>query len=204
MALGPWYAGDIPGGDITVDLLRDDCSYAPDGATVAALLYTPTGAAVSWPGATLAGSVVTLPPPAASLFLTAGPHHLFITVTTGTGTETLPAGMFTVRAFATMPSVATFKVYARMDPDDVSADVEIADALSAETSAQRRKCAIPADFTADLREALHRRVARNLALRGLPLAVLRGDGEGGSDTVLSNNDPEIRRLELGYKRLPTG
>jgi hypothetical protein len=46
-------------------------------------------------------------------------------------------------------------------------------------------------------------VARNLAMRGLPVAVLRGDGEAG-DTILPGRDPEVRRFEAPYRRLKMG
>lgn len=77
---------------------------------------------------------------------------------------------------------------------------ELQGALDAEAAAQRSVCRVGAVYPADLREALLRRVVRNLALRGLPLAVLRGDAEGG-DTILPGRDPEIRRLEAPHKKL---
>lgn len=79
----------------------------------------------------------------------------------------------------------------------------VGDALQAETFAQRAVCRVGAVYPPDLREALLRRVARNLALRGIPLAVLRGDAESGS-TVLPGKDPEVRRLEAPHRRLPIG
>ncbi|MEV4384388.1 hypothetical protein AB0J68_01465 [Micromonospora sp. NPDC049580] len=79
----------------------------------------------------------------------------------------------------------------------------VGEALEAETYAQARVCRVGAVYPPDLREALFRRVARNLALRGIPLAVLRGDAEVGS-TVLPGRDPEVRRLEAPHRRLPIG
>lgn len=79
---------------------------------------------------------------------------------------------------------------------------QVASALAAERSAQAANCRID-PYTADLREALLRRCARNLAMRGIPLAVLQGDGETGS-VVLPRNDPEVRRLEGPYRRLCFG
>ncbi|MBM0274131.1 hypothetical protein [Micromonospora tarensis] len=79
----------------------------------------------------------------------------------------------------------------------------VGDALAAETFAQAAVCRVGAIYPPDLREALLRRVARNLALRGVPLAVLRGDAETGS-TVLPGRDPEVRRLEAPHRRLPIG
>lgn len=80
---------------------------------------------------------------------------------------------------------------------------EVQGALDAELAAQRGVCRVRAVYPPDLREALLRRVARNLALRSLPLAVLRGDAEAGS-TVLPGKDPEVRRLEAPHRKLPIG
>jgi hypothetical protein len=96
----------------------------------------------------------------------------------------------------------------RADPEDLgylgengATDDEIQDALDAEASAQRDTCRVRAAYPASLRQALLRRVARNLAMRGLPLAVLQGDAESGDTTVLPGNDPEVRRLERPHRRL---
>lgn len=83
-------------------------------------------------------------------------------------------------------------------------DSELDDVLAAETSAQWDVCAVPAAYPFSLREALLRRCARNLALRALPLAVLRGDADGGDNTVLPANDPEVRRLERPWRKLRIG
>lgn len=75
--------------------------------------------------------------------------------------------------------------------------------LDAERAAQRAKCGERAAYPADLREALFRRCARNLAMRRLPLAVNMGDADGGS-LVIPGRDPEVRRLEAPYRRLVIG
>lgn len=83
---------------------------------------------------------------------------------------------------------------------------EIADAYAAEKSDQANRCRVPADdavWPASLAQALKRRVARNLALRGLPIAVLQGDAEGGS-MVLPGRDPEVRRFEAPHRRISFG
>lgn len=80
---------------------------------------------------------------------------------------------------------------------------ELQDALDAEAAAQRSLCRVGAVYPADLRQALLRRVTRNLALRSLPLAVLRGDAEAG-DTILPGRDPEVRRLEGPHRKLVAG
>lgn len=103
----------------------------------------------------------------------------------------------------------------RGDPDDDEdvgylgqnsfTDADIQDALDAEAAAQRRVCRVPADYPPDLRQALLRRVARNLSMRKLTLALARGDAEAGSsDIVLGGNDPEVRRFERPYRKLVMG
>jgi hypothetical protein len=82
-------------------------------------------------------------------------------------------------------------------------DAQIQDALDAEAANQRKVCRVPAAFGADLRQALMRRVARNLAMQRIPLAVLQGDADTGS-TVPPGSDPEVRRFERAYRRLPMG
>jgi hypothetical protein len=83
-------------------------------------------------------------------------------------------------------------------------DEELQDALDAEAAAQRRCCTIPADYPADLRQALLRRAARNLSMRRLTLSVQRGDSEGGDTTILPGRDPEVRRFEKNYPKLGVG
>lgn len=77
---------------------------------------------------------------------------------------------------------------------------EIQSALEAEAAAQRARLRPSAVFGSDLREALLRRVQRNLAMRRLPLAVPQGDAESGS-SFIPRTDPEIRRLEAPYRKL---
>lgn len=83
-------------------------------------------------------------------------------------------------------------------------DAEMQDALDAEAAAQRRCCEIPAAYPADLREALLRRVARNLSMRRVTLSTQRGDNEAGDVTILPGRDPEVRRFEKNYPKLGVG
>lgn len=84
-------------------------------------------------------------------------------------------------------------------------DDDLAGALAAEETAQRRLCRVGPVYPADLREALLRRVQRNLALRSNALAVVRGDSESGDPAqFLPGADPEVRRLERPYRKLPIG
>lgn len=80
-------------------------------------------------------------------------------------------------------------------------DDDVQEALDAETDAQADICVIPAAYPNSLRNALLRRVARNLAMHRIPLAVLQGDAEAGTSNVLPTWDPEISRLEKPYRRL---
>lgn len=99
--------------------------------------------------------------------------------------------------FANMPGLAAVKAYIGATS---TGDAVIQDALDAETQAQMDCCRIPVVYPATLGQALKRRVARNLALRRIPLAVLQGDAESGSLT-LPGSDPEVRRLERPYRKL---
>lgn len=83
---------------------------------------------------------------------------------------------------------------------------EIGAVLAAEKAAQATRCRVPADdatWPPDLTEALCRRVARNLALRNLPLAQLEGDADLGSFTPRVV-DSEVRRLEAPHRKLVFG
>jgi hypothetical protein len=100
--------------------------------------------------------------------------------------------------FANMPDLAEVKTY--LGITDSSKDALVTDALNAETEDQEAKCRVPVVYPIQLGQALKRRVARNLALRGIPLAVLQGDAEVGSLT-LPGRDPEVRRLEAPFRKL---
>lgn len=117
----------------------------------------------------------------------------------------------------TPPDLDAVRLYLRIPVGDADAvrDAEIAGALATEIANQKtavRKSAFgidpappaePVAYPVDLAEALCRRVARNLALRGLPLAVLQASSEGGP-MATPGKDPEIRRLEFPHRKLPSG
>lgn len=81
------------------------------------------------------------------------------------------------------------------------ADIERA--LDAERSAQAAVCRVD-DFTPALREALFRRVARNLAARSVPVASFSAFEGGGTVTRVPQRDAEVARLEGPYRRLVVG
>lgn len=103
---------------------------------------------------------------------------------------------------AGMPTVADCVSYLAGVASSWSQD-QIEGAYRAERSAQRDRCGERNPYPDSLREALLRRVARNLAMRRLPLAVATGDADSGS-SIIPGRDPEVRRLEGPYRRLVTG
>jgi hypothetical protein len=131
---------------------------------------------------------------------TAG-RHLAVAAAAGYGAATFVAFVGALTTSAGMPDIA--------DVDDYLAphswtDTQLQQALDAEAAAQRAVCDVPAEYGADLREALMRRVAVNLAKRRIPLAVLQGDAEAGTPaSFVPGSDPEIRRLERPHLKLPT-
>lgn len=101
-----------------------------------------------------------------------------------------------------MPDLADVLNYLQWEEDNEYGDA--AEALATESDAQRRVCRVGAVYPRDLRHALYRRVARSLGMKGIPLAVLRGDAESGSATFLPGRDPEVRRLEAPHRKLVMG
>jgi hypothetical protein len=105
-----------------------------------------------------------------------------------------------------VPTIEEVRSRLKLTVDRID-DAELGDVLAAEIELQAKVCTIPADptdppadaFPAPLRTALFRRVARAIALKGIPLAVLQGDAETGN-TILPSNDPEVRRQERPYRR----
>lgn len=129
----------------------------------------------------------------------AGRHVATIT-TTEHGDGYTTAVVRAVLAADGMPDLAEVKVYLGA----VSAsDTQIQDALDAETDAQRSACRVPAAYPNDLRQALKRRVACNLAKRGIPLAVIPGDADV-DPTRPPRDDPEVQRFEKPWRRLKMG
>lgn len=184
---GVWLLGVVvtdPGG-LAVDVAPDVTITLPDGTTASPVPELVTT------GAHLARYVT----------VQAGRHIATVDAATD-GTAAFAAHTNPVVAASGMPDLDETRAYLRYDVDDTSRDSEIQNALNAEQAAQRAVCRVPAAYPADLREALLRRVARNLALRGLPLAVLQGDGEAG-DTILPGRDPEVKRLEAPHRRMFT-
>jgi hypothetical protein len=101
------------------------------------------------------------------------------------------------------PDLGVLKIY--LGTSSYS-DAQLEQALATEKAAQARVCRVPAAdavWDADIAEALCRRVARNLAMRGIPLAMFSGDSDLGG-MVPPNRDPEVRRLEGPKRKLKLG
>lgn len=137
----------------------------------------------------------------ASYVLAATGRHTAVVSVSGDVVGVVPFEVLAITAGGSaLPTLSQVKVYLGETSYD---DTAIQDALDAETVAQRAVCRIPAAYPADLREALLRRVARNLAMRSLPLAMPQGDMEGSPNPLLAR-DPEVRRFEAPYRRLVVG
>lgn len=121
---------------------------------------------------------------------------------TGYGTVPFAATVAALVDGTGMPDLTATLDYLTGQGDQSWSEPEVENALAAETAAQRRVCRIPANYDADLREALLRRVACNLARRALPLSMQQGDADQGP--VAIGNDPEVKRLEKPWRRRPVG
>ena len=132
----------------------------------------------------------------------AGRHTAVVAVS---GTVTASA-LWAVEALTVgaLPTAAEAQAYLTSTGATSYALSDISAALVAETAAQGRACRVPAWYPADLREALFRRVARNLAARSVPVAQWSTFEGGASGTRVPTLDPEIRRLEAPHRRMVVG
>lgn len=84
-------------------------------------------------------------------------------------------------------------------------DEQLEDALNAEAANQRRVCQVPAAYPDDLRQALLRRAARNLAMRRQLTEQPRTDGDFDAPSfVPPGRDAEVRRFEAPWRRMGIG
>lgn len=182
-----------------ITLQVTDIDGAATSATVAVVVTspaagttTPTVTALDTTGAYRAVPTVT----------SAGRWTAVITVSgAATGTASVTAWVASVVTAAGMPTAADVRAYV----GDTSADdTELGGVLAAEAAAQRARCQVPAAYPPDLREALLRRCARNLAARRVPVASFTAFEGGGTSTRVPARDPEIRRLEAPYRRYVVG
>lgn len=107
----------------------------------------------------------------------------------------------TAEAVGVLPDLVAVKAYLDVASLGVAAptDAQVADALATETAAQAKACEIGAVYPADLAEALKRRVARNLAMRGIPLGLATASSEAAVAVTRVGDDPEVKRLEGPYR-----
>lgn len=169
----------------------------PAAATVAVSVTDPAGASsaptpVEESGTWTARHLVALP-------------GRYLAVVTSTGAT---VGVVPFTAWAVLPTTAegmptTSDCLAYLG-DTSATDVEIRDALTAEAAAQRSRCRVPAVYPPDLRQSLLRRVARNLAARGVPLTSFTSFEGGGTSTRVPRLDAEIVRFEGPYRRRKVG
>ena len=103
-----------------------------------------------------------------------------------------------------LPALADVRAWLGV-PATVLDDAQLAQVLDAEAAIQGRQVTIPRDdldapyLTADLVQALYRRVGREIAAKGVPLGVVGVDAEYGP-TRLTSWDAEIDRLEASRRR----
>lgn len=124
-------------------------------------------------------------------------------VATATDAEGFTAWVAGTVAGTAMPTTAECIAYLEAD-GETYAEEDVDDAREAEAANQRNVCRMPAAYPPDLRMALFRRVARNLAMRPLTLGTPRGDAESGTAAFLPAQDPEVRRYERPYRKVVTG
>lgn len=104
-----------------------------------------------------------------------------------------------------LPGLAEVKAYISTSGETSADDNQIQDALDAEIDDQRSHCDIPAAYPVALRQALKRRVARNLAARTVAIAKVTSFGEGGSVAErVTRYDAEVTRFEAPYRRTVVG
>lgn len=130
-------------------------------------------------------------------------RHVAVFVSTGAAAGAAADVFDVLAASAAIVTLADAKAYLGTSIGSWT-DPEILAALDAERSAQADICRVD-DFTPALREALLRRVARNLAARGVPVVSVSSFDAGGSTvTRVPRTDPEVARLEAPYRRLVLG
>jgi hypothetical protein len=114
----------------------------------------------------------------------------------------------------TAPDLPAVKAYLSSIGTISWTDPQITQALESEITAQANKVRFPVDpeppaealpYPADLADALCRRVARNLALRALPLGVQANITDGAvATTRIGGLDAEIREKEAPYRKKVMG
>lgn len=104
------------------------------------------------------------------------------------------------------PSIADIRAWCQVGPTVVT-DEMLGTVRDAEIELQSAACTglgelYPGEMPSSLAQALMRRVARQLAARGVPLGVTGADEYG--PMVLPAYDTEIARLEAPWRAIPVG
>lgn len=169
----------------------------PSGSAVAVSVTAPDGAVASVDPEAADGGFTALVP-----ILQAGRYLAVVTVT-GDVSAVVPftAQAATPTAQAGMPDSDEVKNYLSTNGGTSATDAAIQEALDAEAEAQRRACNVPAVYPPDLREALKRRVARNLAARSVPIAQITSFEGGATASRVPQKDPEVARLEGPHRKV---
>ncbi len=170
-------------------VLTDPNAYAlaitPDGGAAADL----TGAVTR----TSVGSLIADYTP-----VTAGWYSAVLT-TTGMAAGAATTRFLVLDSAAAAITAAQLRAYLR--GGTTATDAELLAVLEVERAAQARVC-YTAPYPVELREALMRRVARNLAARAIPAASMSSFEAGGTlRPVLPSVDHEIERLEGPYRQI---
>lgn len=173
-------------------LITSDTSGLPVTGTVTAAVTDPDGAEVA----------VTVTTPARGIYLAAptldvAGRWTLVADVEGVGVVTFAA---TAAAVTSVPTLAQVLDYLG---ETSFADAEVADALAAEAAAQVSACRVPADYPADLAQALKRRVARNLAARSVPVATFTSFEGGQTSARVPALDVEVARFERPWRKLST-
>jgi len=184
----------MTGGRWVVDVYVTDADDLSVPDTLAATVTDPSGtdSAATIEGLTSTGAyrfAVDVPTPGR-----------WVAVVTGTnGVVAATAHVSDVVTGVQMPTVADLDNYLGTHS---WSDDDLAEALEAEASNQRRVCRVPAAYPADLRSALLRRAQFHLAMKRVQLGVIPGDAD--RDTIRPGMDSEVRRFEKPYRKLPVG
>lgn len=188
------------GGVWRLGVVAEDNYSRPVSVTVSASLTDPAAGTTAptftalATGSYLAEPIVALP----------GRWVAVVTVSGATAeTLTFVCNVLSTVTAEGLPTVEDVVSYLGDDADRWDVD-DLAAALAAEADAQAAVCRVRAAYTNDLREALLRRVARNLAARAVPVTSFSSFEGGGTVSRVPFRDPEVHRLESPYKRRTVG
>lgn len=187
---------DLPtGGQWIIDVCVEDAYGTPSSDTLTIAVTDPAGAVTtpsSEDGAATGSYRITIPVDQAGRWVATVVGDTY----GAAATSAYVAGVVTASG---MPNIADLDDYLGTHS---WSDDDLAEALAAETDAQRRVCRIPAAYPNDLRSALLRRCQFHLAMKRVQLGVVPGDAD--RDTIRPGSDPEVRRFERPWRRLPVG